>query len=552
MEPTVCPNPGSRHQGHGGWADGDEVSSTGGLRLVRPHLLLGPSFSPRVSSLRGGIFLLISLTSCPLPPQPAACCRPEMSAGDKNGGSRSSSSRLQSKKPPNLSIVIPPREAEEDGARKEPSKVPIYRKSKSLQEPRSKGGDGSERRPGFRRQTSLSQSIRRGTAQWFGVSGDWEGKRQQWQRKSLQHCSMRYGKLKPAYRDMELPSQEVPSFQGTESPKPTKMPKIVDPLARGRPFRHPDETDRPHTPHHVLPPLTPGVVSLTSFNSIRSGYSRLPRRKRESVAHMSFKAAAALLRGRSVLEPLAPKPRINKRTFMYPSFMDEDMVDAADTLDSSFFSKASAVPRRLPERGGVPMSLHGDWRWSRALTGHWWAQWPPVQSPGLADASWGWQEAMLSVGITPSPGSGRSQAGLVMGTLGWGRFLTHCPHPRTYLHPPSRWTCTTRRTPCPMMSSSRRLCRPRIYACTRWGRMPGRPLRWNSPSREYQLSTGAAQVPCCNQDNVPSHPCRGALSISAMLLGGRNQGVPSPLASPGLWLWGCTFGTSRLAPFWQV
>lgn len=70
----------------------------------------------------------------------------------------------------------------------------------------------------------------------------------------------------------------------------------MDPLARGRPFRHPDETDRPHTPHHVLPPLTPGVVSLASFNSLRSGYGRLPRRKRESVAHMSFKAAAALLR----------------------------------------------------------------------------------------------------------------------------------------------------------------------------------------------------------------------------------------------------------------
>uniref|UniRef100_A0A8D0FIC9 Inactive rhomboid protein n=1 Tax=Strix occidentalis caurina TaxID=311401 RepID=A0A8D0FIC9_STROC len=274
-----------------------------------------------------------------------------MSTGDKNGGSRSNSSRLQSKKPPNLSIVIPPREAEEDGTRKEvsdgelcpshPSKVPIYRKSKSLQESRSKGCDSSERRPGFRRQTSLSQSIRKGTAQWFGVSGDWEGKRQQWQRKSLQHCSMRYGKLKPAYRDMELPSQEVPSFQGTESPKPAKMPKIVDPLARGRPFRHPEETDRPNTPHHVLPPLTPGVVSLASFNSIRSGYGRLPRRKRESVAHMSFKAAAALLRGRSVLEPLAPKQRSNKRSFVYPSFMDEDMVDPVDTLDSSFFSKAS-------------------------------------------------------------------------------------------------------------------------------------------------------------------------------------------------------------------
>lgn len=58
-------------------------------------------------------------------------------------------------------------------------------------------------------------------------------------------------------------------------------------------------------------------------------------------------------KGRSVLEPLAPKQRSNKRSFMYPSFMDEDMVDGADTLDSSFFSKASAVPRRPAERGGV-------------------------------------------------------------------------------------------------------------------------------------------------------------------------------------------------------
>ncbi|XP_046758081.1 inactive rhomboid protein 2 isoform X3 [Gallus gallus] len=295
-----------------------------------------------------------------------------MASSNKNGSSRSSSSRLQSKKPPNLSIVIPPpREAEEDGARKEvssggaplrptwgserphgyplcsvtlcsasqPSKVPIYRKSKSLQEPRTKGCDSSERRPGFRRQTSLSQSIRKGTAEWFGVSGDWEGKRQHWQRRSLQHCSMRYGKLKAAYRDMELPSQEVPSFQGTESPKPAKMPKIVDPLARGRPFRHPDDADRPHTPHHVLPPHTPGVASLASLGSARSGYSRLPRRKRQSVARMSFRAAAALLRGRSVLEPLTEKQRSTKRSFMYPSFMDEDVVDIADTLDSSFFSK---------------------------------------------------------------------------------------------------------------------------------------------------------------------------------------------------------------------
>ncbi|XP_042303485.1 inactive rhomboid protein 2 [Sceloporus undulatus] len=266
-----------------------------------------------------------------------------MADSDKNGGSRSStsSSRLQSKKPPNLSITIPPLETEDESSQTVVlKKNPPLQKSVSLQESRMKRQDSNfERHPGLHRQTSLSQSIRKGAAQWFGVSNDWDGKRQHWQRKSLQHCSLRYGKLKAAYREMELPSQEVPSFQGTESPKPQKMPKIVDPLARGRPFRHPDEVDRPRTPHPVLPPLTPGVISLTSFGSVRSGYTRLPRRKRESVAHMSFKAAAAIIRGRSVLEPSAPKRRFNKRSFVYPSFMDDDVVDGMDTFDSSFFSK---------------------------------------------------------------------------------------------------------------------------------------------------------------------------------------------------------------------
>lgn len=67
----------------------------------------------------------------------------------------------------------------------------------------------------------------------------------------------------------------------------------------------------------------------------------------------------APLQGRSALEPLAQKQRSNKRSFVYPSFMDEDVVDAADTLDSSFFSKARAVPRQPPDFGGVPMPLGG-------------------------------------------------------------------------------------------------------------------------------------------------------------------------------------------------
>lgn len=46
-------------------------------------------------------------------------------------------------------------------------------------------------------------------------------------------------------------------------------------------------------------PITPGAASLCSFTSSRSGLNRLPRRrKRESVAKMSFRAAAALVKVR--------------------------------------------------------------------------------------------------------------------------------------------------------------------------------------------------------------------------------------------------------------
>lgn len=77
----------------------------------------------------------------------------------------------------------------------------------------------------------------------------------------------------------------------------TFLSQIVDPLARGRQFRY-DDVDRPRTPHvaHAPPPQTPGVSSLCSFTSQRSTYSRFPRRKRESVARMSIRAASNLLR----------------------------------------------------------------------------------------------------------------------------------------------------------------------------------------------------------------------------------------------------------------
>ncbi|XP_069050711.1 inactive rhomboid protein 2 [Lepisosteus oculatus] len=263
---------------------------------------------------------------------------------DRNGSGRSDS-RLKSKRPPSLVIVIPPPEddrADRDGPATKQLLRPSVRKSFSRQqstEAPSEGGGASDRRAAFHRQTSLSQSIRRGTAQWFGVGSDGESQQQEWQRKSLRHCSQRYGRLKAQYRESEMHSQEALSFQGLESPAPCKLPKIVDPLARGRAFRYPDETDRPHTPHPGHPPLTPGVTSLSSFSSVRSGYARLPRRKRESVARMSFRAAAALLKGRPVLPSAQPRCSVPRRSFARPSWLEEDTVDAADTFDSSFFSK---------------------------------------------------------------------------------------------------------------------------------------------------------------------------------------------------------------------
>uniref|UniRef100_A0A8C7Y5M3 Inactive rhomboid protein n=1 Tax=Oryzias sinensis TaxID=183150 RepID=A0A8C7Y5M3_9TELE len=156
------------------------------------------------------------------------------------------------------------------------------------------GGSTRQRRPKLGRQTSLSQSIRRNTAEWFGVGEDCETQQQLWHRRSIRHCNQRYGKLKSEYREAETASS---MDQSLDSPAGHRFPKIVDPLARGRPFRTPDEPDgrSPRTPHSMQGgPFTPGVTSLSSFTS----YSRFSKRKRESVARMSIRAASNLLRVR--------------------------------------------------------------------------------------------------------------------------------------------------------------------------------------------------------------------------------------------------------------
>lgn len=269
-----------------------------------------------------------------------------------NGGQ--SDSRLKGKKPPSLVIAIPSTEENMDP---DPAKQPLrpaLKKSASGQATSSmsesfSAGDGAyltrDRRSKFGRQTSLSQSIKRNTAQWFGVGENCETKQQVWHRKSLRHCSQRYGRLKAQYRESETATSVD---LGPESPSPhtsQKMKKIVDPLARGRAFRGADEVDSrsPKTPHTAQSgPITPGVTSLSSFTSQRSGYSRLPRRKRESVARMSIRAASNLLRGQGGLVSSQTGRSFPKRSFMRPSWMDEDTVDSADTSRSLFFGKGDA------------------------------------------------------------------------------------------------------------------------------------------------------------------------------------------------------------------
>ncbi|KPP64070.1 inactive rhomboid protein 2-like, partial [Scleropages formosus] len=274
----------------------------------------------------------------PISIQPTGMASPEEESLQRSGSL--SNSRLQSKKPPSLVITIPPPDVPDTAdSVSQPLNVPsepnmaVQPFREALSEADMTAGG---RRANYQRQTSLSQSIRRSTAQWFGVGSDCESKHLQWQRKSLRHFSQRYGKLKPQYREHEAPSWD----QGQESPAAYRMPRIVDPLARGRAFRCPDETDRPRTPHTAHPPLTPGMSSLCSFSSQRSGYTRLPRRKRESVARMSIRAASNLLKGRPGPAGSQTGRSFLRRSFARPSWLEEDTVDTADTSDSVFFSKA--------------------------------------------------------------------------------------------------------------------------------------------------------------------------------------------------------------------
>ncbi|XP_071318558.1 inactive rhomboid protein 1 isoform X5 [Trachinotus anak] len=129
-----------------------------------------------------------------------------------------------------------------------------------------------------RRRSSIPKQIIRGTADWFGVSKDSDST-QRWRRKSLQHCSHLYGGLKAqVMREMELHSQDNLSLASTETPPPLYLP--------------------PHHPSHH---------------------------------HYGMQ------RGRTLGDNTAGRHR--RRSFMPPSFFEDDTVDFPDELDTSFFTR---------------------------------------------------------------------------------------------------------------------------------------------------------------------------------------------------------------------
>ncbi|XP_068161800.1 inactive rhomboid protein 1 isoform X3 [Antennarius striatus] len=265
-------------------------------------------------------------------------------------GSRNSS--LQRKKPPWLNLDIPTIQLTPEDP---PTLVQPVKRLRSVSMPGENTqvcitaveSSNNYLRPPLERLPSFTQSIKRGTADWFGVSKDSDST-QRWRRKSLQHCSHLYGGLKAqVMRELELHSQDNLSLASTETPPPLYLPphhpshhhygmqRIVDPLARGRAFRVVEDVDGFSVPQT---PITPGTASLCSFSSSRSALNRFPRRrKRESVAVMSLKAAAALMKGRTLGDSTAG--RCPKRSFMPPSFFEDDTLDFPDDLDTSFFTR---------------------------------------------------------------------------------------------------------------------------------------------------------------------------------------------------------------------
>ncbi|XP_048467020.1 inactive rhomboid protein 2-like [Rhincodon typus] len=269
----------------------------------------------------------------------------------------SAGKHLPSKKPTSPSICPQGQQKLRTGVK---SPRPAFFTSVSVPDSRHPARDGMlvTKSGVFQRQNSISKTIRRSTAEWFGLGTDCDLDQHNWQRKSWRHCSQRYGKLKAQYqRNMGIPNLESDPFLTVDSPDPCKVPKIIDPFAQGCVLQYADTVDQSGTPHPAQTPLN----SLGSFRNSQSGYVGMIPRKRESVVRMSLRAASAVITGRPLLRP--PPHRRNKKSFVYPSNFMEDVIDSPEPLDSSFFSKIDA-----PDEG---YSMQDDVFESPSLSDSW-------------------------------------------------------------------------------------------------------------------------------------------------------------------------------------
>uniref|UniRef100_A0A8C4WSV5 Inactive rhomboid protein n=1 Tax=Eptatretus burgeri TaxID=7764 RepID=A0A8C4WSV5_EPTBU len=145
----------------------------------------------------------------------------------------------------------------------------MFQRSSSLSSETEQAPLSAPHRRMLSRQRSFSKSIKRGTADWFGVGDNDAGQQERWQQRSRRHCNMRLGPLKPQYmRELE----EV------------KMLRIISPLCFG--FRTLTYCNNKPGEHKTA------LTSPTSPNDVQSSFTQ----RRQSVARMSYEAATSLAR----------------------------------------------------------------------------------------------------------------------------------------------------------------------------------------------------------------------------------------------------------------